>query len=176
MIEITRRPADAPEFLARVETILARIVETHPRQIYVVRIDNWFGRKWTGFAGKLLGAMGVAYREDLTLPPFVPNRVIDQSCYEYSPEACVYRSVGRGAAIHIAQHSVENFRRKVSTIFPDAALLWFSGNSAPNGRGSVLAYVPSSTGHEAWFAEFRDAPHWRSTQLVGLTVAQCGGQ
>ena len=175
MIRIAPCSTDAPEFLARVETILARIVETHPRQIYVVRIDNWFGKKWVGFAGKVLGAMGVAYREDLVLPPFVPNRVVEQTCYGYSTETRAYRSEGRGAEVHIAQQASENFRRKLSTLFPDAALLWFSGNTGPNGRGSVLAYVPSTAGHEPWFAEFREDSRWRATQVVGLTTGELGG-
>jgi hypothetical protein len=176
MIQISRLSSDAPEFLARVGVILDRIAATHPLQIYVIRIDNWFGKKWIGFAGKALGAMGIGYQEDLVLPPFVPNRVIDQACYEYSPEAGTYRNQGRGTDVHVRQPSRDNFRRKLSTFFPGAALLWFSGNSGPNGRGSILAYVPTSAGHEPWFAEFRSDRRWRVTEVIGLTAAECGGE
>lgn len=46
-------------------------------QTYVVKIDNWFRKRWLGFSGKVLGALGVA-KAKLTLPPFIPSRVVSQ--------------------------------------------------------------------------------------------------
>jgi hypothetical protein len=31
-------------------------------QTYVVKIDDWFGKRWLGFSGKALGALGVLGR------------------------------------------------------------------------------------------------------------------
>jgi hypothetical protein len=42
------------------------------KQTYVVKIDNWFGKRWLGFSGKALGALGVR-KKKLTLPPFHPH-------------------------------------------------------------------------------------------------------
>jgi hypothetical protein len=171
MIQLRATPEDAPEFFARVDAVATRIAWLRPRQIYVVRIDNWFGKRWVGFAGKIAGAAGVRFREDLVVPPFVPNRVVDQTCYERS-EAGGYVAVGSGAPIHVAQVSTDNLKRKVSMLFPDAALLWFSSNSKTNDRGTILAYVPGSHGHDAWFAGLRGGPDWQPTELVGITAAE----
>jgi hypothetical protein len=132
---------------------------------------HWFGKRWTGFAGKVAGSAGVVFCDDFVVPPFVPNRVVDQTCYERS-DAGEYVAVDSGTLIHLAQPSRDNLKRKVSTLFPDAALLWFSSNSKTNVRGTILAYVPSSRGHEAWFAEFRGVPTWHPTELVGITASE----
>lgn len=171
MIEIGTAAQDDPAFLARVETVAMRVARLRPRRIYVLRIDNWFGKRWVGFAGKLLGALGVNYRAELTIPPFVPNRVLDQTCYELT-EAGEYVAVDSGAPVHIAQTSSASFRRKVSELFPDGALIWFSSNSKTNRRGSILAYVPAGGAHEAWFAEFRGDPEWRVCDSFGVTPAE----
>ena len=160
-----------PEFLKRVDALAIRVASLRPRQIFVVRIDNWFGKRWLGFAGKLLGALGVGFPEDLVVPPFVPNRVVEQACYELSAGG-EYVPVGSGTPIHIDQRSSDNLRRKVSTLFPDAALIWFSSRSRSNARGTVLAYVPGTGGHEAWFAEFSGGPEWHATDLRGITASE----
>lgn len=171
MIEVRPTPEDAPEFLARVETVATRIAMLRPRHIYVIRIDNWFGKRWIGFAGKIAGAAGVRFHEDLVLPPFVPNRVVEQTCYELSA-ADGYVAVGPGAPIHLRQSSTDNLERKVSLLYPDAALLWFSSKSKTNARGTILAYVPSSQGHVAWFAELGGVPGWHPTELTGITASE----
>jgi hypothetical protein len=123
VIRINQEAADAPEFMAQTEAILSRIAAAQPRQIYIVRIDNWFGKKWAGFAGKVLGALGVSYRTDLVVPPFVPNRVTDQACYEFSPVTKEYLPAGRGSELHVEQSSSQNLRRKVTELFPGVGFL-----------------------------------------------------
>lgn len=173
MIRINPAETDAPEFMATTEAILLRIESGRPRQIYVVRIENWFGRKWAGFAGKVMGALGVAYFDDLVVPPFVPNRVTAQSCYELSSATGEYSLAGRGSELHLDQTSSQNLRRKVAELFPGVAFLWFSSNSAVNGRGSVMAYVPSPSGHERWFVEMAlgKTRGWHASHLIGPTRA-----
>ena len=169
MIQLHHMTQDDPQFLARGEAVAARVAALCPRQIYIVRIDNWFSKRWVGFAGKVLGAAGVSFREDLVIPPFVPNRVVDQICYELTT-AGEYAAVGPGIAIHQRQSSADNLRRKVATLFPNAALIWFSSNSQTNMRGAILAYVPCLQGHEAWFAELRRDHEWRLSQSLGVRL------
>ena len=65
---------------------------------------------------------------------------------------------------------------------PNTALIWFSGNTSHNDRGSLLAYLPVGQEYSAWFAGFqRTAPDWESDNLRGITLQQlcqlqCGSQ
>src|SRR5262245_49609679 len=69
---------DDPKFVAWVERVIAGVESRFETdQSYVVKIDNWFGQRWLGFSGKAVGALRVCQRR-LTLPPFVPSRVLSQ--------------------------------------------------------------------------------------------------
>ena len=53
-------------FVHQVRPIVAgvlRVVE--PVEVYLVKVDNWFGENWLGFSNKLVGAVGVQYRQTL---------------------------------------------------------------------------------------------------------------
>lgn len=159
--------SDAQEFMEHVEGIVNLAVAGRPSALYVVRINEWFGEKWLGFAGKMLGSFGVSYREELRVPPFVPSRVVDEICYELVDGVYV-RVVGR-AALHIPRSSSSNLRRKMKDVCPGAAIVWFSGQSARNGRGSVMVYVPFAAGHKGWYAEFVANARWSPQRLVAIT-------
>ena len=64
-----RTASDAEEFMQYLERIVNLAVAGWPSVLYLVRVNNWFGEKWLGFAGKMLGSFGVSYREDLRVPP-----------------------------------------------------------------------------------------------------------
>jgi hypothetical protein len=169
MAFIDQTSADAPEFIARVETIAARATYSHPETVYLVRIDNWFGERWVGFAGKVSGVMGVRFQSNLVLPPFAPSRVVRQVCYRFSTPAGGYVREECAEPIHVHQPSSANLRRFVSLLLPTSALVWFSDQSARSGRGSVMAYVPSAEGHDAWYVDFASAGGWTAKRLIGLT-------
>ncbi len=83
MITIHRSHGDDPGFLDQVEWIVTdRVDQYKPAELYVIRIRDWFDYKWCYFSGKAVGAVGVKKFCDLTLPPFVPNRVIAQEHYD----------------------------------------------------------------------------------------------
>ncbi|HEV7767975.1 MAG TPA: hypothetical protein VGQ76_23430 [Thermoanaerobaculia bacterium] len=165
---IEQTPADAPEFLARVEAVVARAVHAGPTSVYLIRIDHWFGERWVGFAGKVSGVAGVRFRENFVLPPFVPSRVVTQVCYRFTPK---HRYVREQCTVllHIDQPSSENFRRFVDLLLPASTLVWFSDKSAEVGRGSVMAYVQSGATHDAWYGDFAATRAWNARRLIGLT-------
>ena len=162
-------PSDAAEFLARANAIVALALRPHVPEVYLLRIDNWFGARWAGFGGKVLGLAGVHFRSDLPLPPFVPARVIQQTCHRYDLTKQQYTRVECARELHVEQSSSANLRRRIDQILPTAAVIWFSGNSAVVSRGSVMAYVPSETGHHAWYADFDGSRSWRAVERIGLT-------
>ena len=100
MILIDLEAGDAAPFIDRVRALATGVVRMHgPQNLVITRIDNWFGPKWLAFSGKLLGALGVA-KKDLTLPPFVPSRVVWQHDYQRDDDGTYQRS-DAGQPLHI---------------------------------------------------------------------------
>jgi hypothetical protein len=164
---VKKNDADDPTFVEWLDAIIAGVFDqTRPKQLYVLRVDNWFGKKWLGFSGKLLGTFGVRKR-DLTLPPFIPSRIVSQ-----------HRFVARGQIkpkhpqIHVYQQSGENLNRKIELVLPGATLFWFSSRSKENARASAMAYVLRDGEYWSWYVAGTCGEHWRIVQRVGITETE----
>src|SRR5262249_5889373 len=156
-------------FLARVTSVLNGTLHVYqPAELFLIRLDNWFGQRWLEFSGKALGALGVC-KSKLTLPPFVPHRVVSQHHYALDEVTAEYLFDGQGQAIHGTRPSADNLQRYVATIAPGAAFVWYSGSSTANGRGAVMMYIPAGNEHWAWYAAFARSVPWRITCLDGIS-------
>ena len=167
---ITTEPGVDAAFIALVETVLARVASVQPPGIHITRIDGWFGERWIGFSGKAMGAFGVHHLEEMNIPPFVPSRVITSSYLKLVGGG--YEPSESPLQLHIHQRSEANFRRKVRELVPSDAMIWFSGGSESDGRGSILAYVPSPQGHSPWFVSAVRDPSWRIIKSIGLSSSE----
>lgn len=144
----------------------------NPMEIYLVKVDSWFGDKWLGFSNKELGAFGVQYRDTLRVPPFVPARVRAERFFRRVGDH-EYADTNAPSSLHVAQTSKANARRLMSIVCPNAALFWWSGESRSNGRGSLMAYLPTSEGHAGWYVEFkRSVETWSTATTLGTTTAE----
>lgn len=171
MIEIVSDESDASEFIAWVRAIaLGALKASHCERVHMVKIDNWFGGKWLNFSGKSLGVRGL-WKGELTLPPFVPNRVVCERHFVADPQSREYEVVDSAPLLHRRQWSAENFQRFVAKIAPATAIFWYSGNSERNGRGSLMAYLPTPDEHDAWYAELVRSGKWRLGRLIETTPA-----
>ncbi len=141
MIIIRGHEDDDPGFLDRVRSILAGcLADYRPAEVYLVRIRDWFDYKWCYFSGKRLGALGLSDFCNLTLPPFVPNRVLSQNHYVCaSTDGDVYEP-SEAPPLHIHQASEANFRRLIRRITNGGAMMWYSSGSRTTGRGSIMIY------------------------------------
>ena len=161
MIHEAIEDEDAPEFIERVDAVLAGLVKQYePPELVVVRIDNWFGPDWLRFSGKTIGALGI-WKKRLTVPPFVPNRVVRQRRFA----APTYDEVDSGPEIHAAVTGGEATQRRVADVAPGAALVWLSGRSLTNGRGAIMAYAPVPDAYRVWYAGYAAEKAWQPTQL-----------
>lgn len=134
---------DAPEFIAEINAILNGVLmSTTPQGLILVKIDGWFGPKWLSFSGKVIGAIPV-WEDRLTIPPFVPNRVINQQVFS----APNYKGESLRQPIHKKLESVLALQRHDTTVAGKVALAWYSGDSLKNGRGSLMTYLPSGDEH-----------------------------
>ena len=171
MLEIDAQDTDAPEFIEAVrECVTGALAAATAESAFVVKIDNWFGPKWMGFSHKFLGALGVG-SSDLVVPPFVPNRVVSETFLLRAAEGSLERAHAP-RPLHRWQPSQRNADRRVRLLFPSTALFWWSGASRPNGRGSLMAYLPATEGHVPWYLELSNlARGWAATEHVGITEA-----
>jgi hypothetical protein len=145
-----------------------------------VRIANWFDHKWlrysgigrVAFDGGLLihTALDEFRQEQITFPPFTPNRVVTQH-YLCRTTRGDFEEQAPAELVHRAEraHSAKNLHRRIADISRSAVFLWFSSRSASNGRGSVMAYSVGSQGVDAWYAGLRYDTGWRLGQVKGVS-------
>ncbi len=162
MFDLNIDPDDDPQFTDLAFRLIAGATRVHaPADVRVVKIDNWFGHAWLGFSGKALGQLGV-WKESLTIPPFVANRVVRQWHFERDYEQGGYHLEGPGRNVHYQGPSRENLYRRVRHLVPSSALFWFSGNTLATGRGSLMGYIPLDQDHWGWFLSFGREHGWRA--------------
>jgi len=120
MVRYTKtEPTDDLPYLEWVEAAIVGVEEQFDTKTsFVVKIDNWFGKRWLGFSGKALGAIGVCKRQ-LTLPPFIPSRVISQRRFWQAGEA-----PRRPRMLHLRQRSGENLQRYVEVVVHKSNVFW----------------------------------------------------
>ena len=83
-LHLTELSGDDPDFVTLTGRITRALAsEFSPKQVVVVRIDNWFDRKWLAFSGIVFSGVG-RWNEELTVPPFNANRVLEERHYQDS--------------------------------------------------------------------------------------------
>ncbi len=151
---------DAPEFLAEVQTLTDRLLHAFaPPAIVVIKIDNYFGKKWLHFSGKLhcgRAAVGI-WKKSLNVPPFVPNRVVSQSAFA----GLAYDEPISTNPIHIHAESKNALRRYVADVAHGAAIVWYSGQSKKTGQGSMMAHFPTADGYWPLYVHWVNRGSWR---------------
>lgn len=156
---------DDPDFLLCATELVHGIVEgMAPPRYQTFRIDNWFGPKWLGFCGKLVGAVGVANFREVVVPPFVQHRLTAQSLFVREDDG-KYSHQGDGTQIHNIGTSESNFKNYARDAAPDTTLFWISGNSIPNRRGSIMSYMPGPESYWLFYVEFQNKDgNWSISQ------------
>jgi len=167
MIPLHRSDDDDPGFMDQVEWIISGCLHEYgPSEIYTTRIRDWFDYRWCYFSGKSLGAVGVSKFADLTLPPFVPNRVLSQEHYDrVSADLNLYERTEK-PPLHIHQESAANFQRFVRRTTNDGSLFWFSSGSCNSGRGSVMVYHVMPDLEFGWHVSFMKKSKWQIDKVT----------
>jgi hypothetical protein len=169
MIAIPLTNDDDLRFLTLIKRIVAStVLESRPADVFVVRIDHWFDHKWCAFAGKLLGAVAIHQRQRLTIPPFIPGRVLSQDVFTLNVEHTSYHK-RRASALHRHQRSGENRSRFIGNISKSGAFAWFSGDTAKTEHGSLMLYSVQGEMSHGWYASFRRGKEWQLNKVQGLS-------
>ena len=117
--------------------VTATAIQNDLSRVYAIHIDNWFGPRWLGFCGKILGATGVRNRtlkRSLNVPPFHPNRVLKARGHHLQQDG-LYADVEDLASLHVHRPSGTNIYR---TIRNNILYAWYSGNTQQSKKGSCL--------------------------------------
>ncbi|MBK9153021.1 MAG: hypothetical protein IPM25_02170 [Chloracidobacterium sp.] len=167
MIRVQAQVNDDLEFTSLIEAFVNRLANTvQPEELFLVKIDHWFDFKWRGFQGKLLGALGLRGFEKLRIPPFIPDRVVEQRHFkidggEYSE---------REAGLHFYQSSSENLTRKcLVAVSAPRLFIWYSGGTKDFHRGSLMAYVIEPEGTKSFYISLSKRSAWGSLKTDGIS-------
>lgn len=137
-------PGDSDQFLEEARRLVAEASRIRWLDgLFVVRISGWFGPRWLGFSGKAMGALGMS-ASDLTIPPFVPARVLQELYFENAGQ--MFRTAAAPFAVHKRQPSSENLQRRMAKLGPHCAFFWISSDSAAAGRAALMRYIPTEDG------------------------------
>lgn len=185
-MEILPVQNDDPEFVELVKRMIAGCVnDGFPNTIIVVQIDNWFDHKWLGFSGKgrVRFDFGLnidrdtaldEFRQDqITLPPFSPRRVIGEFYFQREANG-EYSARNPRPYLHkrVLESSSQNLHKRIVDRVDSAVLVWFSSNTKPNLRGSVMIYEVRDREVNPWYAGFEKEEKWRVLQTKGITADQ----
>jgi hypothetical protein len=169
MISLPRDSHDDPAFLEIVSRITnSALQQTKANRLYLVRLDNWFDHKWLGYSGGNEHRKGALGGPDLRIPAFVPNRVVAETLWVRKDES--YEPTLIPTPLHRKRFGDYADSLRVSQVSQGAVFVWYSANSGPNGRGSVMAYFPVEHHYWAWYAAFISKP-WRPSKLVQIDAS-----
>ena len=144
-----------------------------------MRIANWFDHKWLRFSGigrvpfhglSIATALDEFSQEQVTFPPFTPNRVITQHFFCRTTQGD-FEEQAPAHLVHPTEpaHSSKNLHRRIVDFSRSAIFVWFSSHSATNARGSIMAYVVNPQGVSTWYAGLRYDTDWRLDKVKGVS-------
>jgi len=167
------RENDDPEFLEALDSLINWLVDISDRpELFVVRVDNWFDHKWLGFAGHAHEPYDAKTSDiiqpvpewrggkDVTLPPFSPNRILDQQGFSVLDEEVVREDSPPRVHYERKRPSATNLQNRILDFSQTCLIVWFSSRSGPNGRASLLAYYTRPEGVGGWYGSFKKTQRW----------------
>jgi hypothetical protein len=140
----------APELIAITRGAMAAHDAAH---LAIIMIDGWFGPKWIGFQGKVLGSNGAHSSRHAesphlyTLPPFVPARVVAEQRFGRLTDGS-WKELQDRARLHIAQPSDHNRTRTLASLVDPRTLLIWHGST--RDRASMMAYWVTADRVDSW--------------------------
>jgi hypothetical protein len=176
-IEVLETEFDDPDFVALVSAFVSHYAELYAHTfVKVIHIDNWFGERWLGFAGKFQGIAGMrnlSLHMRLPAPPFRPSRVI--SCYDFDRTAdkMYTRTKGDFSNIHAEKNGGD-----VWHLYRPGLYCWYSGNTRANTTASLMIYDVTSVGnkrvgYDAWYVMFDKNEEWGFTKCRNVSPEEC---
>lgn len=171
MITLLPHPTDDVTFLSCLETLIQnRVKEYRPNQLYLIRLDNWFDDKWLRFSGTRMHEISIWQLDQVTVPPFHPNRI--ESCLYYKLEESGYTSREMTTPLHIIQTSTDNLHRKITDFTDDGLYIWYSSKSKMNSMEAVMMYRVKDNECFPFYLSLSGGLNWKVQKIKGITRNQ----
>ena len=182
-MKITFEKDDDPEFIEIVNKIIGALVfQWNIDEIMIIKIKNWFDHKWLNYSGKKLihfegtlhpdkVALENDWKERVTFPPFNPNRVISEQYFRK-------RETGNKQfekVVHKPQRSTENQLNQVARMTENGLYIWYSSNSKPLLRASLMMYKVQSHELNSWYATVEKRDIWKVSRTKGIDKNEIQG-
>lgn len=179
-LEIKQRDGDDADYIDRVrELITGALKASRVEEVYVIRIDNWFDRKWLRFSGiravEYKGVLAETVIEEcrqrqLTLPPFTPNRVEECVRYCWNGFSARFEWGHRTLVPHVWQPSTRNIQKPITDVGSSIGFVWITSNTQSNGRGSLMVYIAKDGETSAWYASLAREKQWTRPTVSGISL------
>lgn len=175
------RDGDCPEFIEALECFIHRLINAYDLpQLFIVRVDNWFDHKWLGFSGKTFDLYDIKFPDitfsppvwkegnDVTFPPFSPNRIIEQQHFNVCKDRIRSAKPLRNVYSLKKQPSGLNLHNRVLNFCDKGLFIWFSSKSGLNGRASLMVYHTWINKTGCWYASLLKRDRWMVDQAKNI--------
>jgi len=169
MIEFHKSELDDKCFLTKIESLTNELVkDLVPEEVFVIKVDNWFDKKWLNFTGKVLGALGTwNYDSEARIPPFSTNRIIKTTHYKVD-KLGNYFQTNQKKEIHQKQSAEKNSNNRIVNISDSAIFIWFSSNTLKNEHGSLMVYSIQNNDCQSFYVGLKQLNNWKITSCLGI--------
>lgn len=177
IFEIKTDIEDAPEFIKSINEIIVGFVDKFQvDEICLIKIKNWFGHKWLNFSGKsvvqfhgggfITSALQDEWREKTTVPPFNPNRVLQEIFYRIKQtDNRIFEE-----SLHKAKSSNDNIHNRIANYTKNGMFIWYSSNTKINQKGSLMIYRVKENLVETCYASFENINGWKIKQTKNIAT------
>lgn len=159
MINIFPKKNDDIKFIGIVSQILNNsILINKPDEVYFVEIDHRFDYKWLAFSHKVLGELGIWREGNLRIPPFVPEKVVEEIYFQLENKKFIQK---QAQPLHIRQNSQDNTYRKIKLLSDSAVFLCYSDDTKTNSQANLMFYSVLQNTENYWFVSFINNGNWQ---------------
>jgi hypothetical protein len=161
MLHLVPAQDDDESFVRMISAVASNIVfSVQPNDCYILKLDNWFDHKWLLWPGQRPWAEGTVH-EKTPLPCFTPARIVSQVHFLRTTDPPGYKHATDMKCIHDYDGWYPRKTHRWLSDFSDSGVfVWYSGNTAVNGRGSLMVYMNTDASNSAWYASFQKKRAW----------------
>jgi len=183
MMKINIIEKDDQKFISQ---LLDLIEEYHrqaeSRDIFLIKVDNWFDHKGLGYAGK--SKIGInngleqidsiirptwKFENDVTIPSFNPNRIFEEHHFLYKNNKILLKE-NVSNFVHPKEHKkgLKVLNNKIIDFSSSGLFVWFSSNTIINRKGSMMLYRISDEKVTGWYASFIFKEKWKVNKVKNM--------
>ena len=178
-VDLPSNENDDPDFIALIGAFVSHYAPLlSSYRVRLIHVDNWFGERWLGFAGKYKGIAAIRQRRgelavdsrqrSLANPPFPPSRIQAYAGIELHEDGST--SEFEPHPLHVKKHS-----GLAGRLFSNGLCAWYSGNTKNNSNGSLMVYELCPSGQNAWYLSFQqnDTRRWDVVSCRNTQITEC---